>query len=69
MEQTDDCWYEGEDCADLSGISPAPEKAILPTVDGSLALKQDAALPGASRGCLKYKSHDLERRLSYPKSA
>ncbi len=50
-----------------SEIAPVAKKAILSAADGSLALKQDAALPGASQKCLVYKTHDLEWRLAYPK--
>ncbi len=42
------------------GLHPQPKRQFCLSPDGSLALKQDAALPGASRGRLKYKSHDLK---------
>ncbi len=67
VEQVDDNWYQGEDCVDPSRIAPQAERAILPSADGSLALKRDVDMPGASRGRTKYKTHDLERRLSYKK--
>ncbi len=38
---------------------------MLPAADGTLSLKKDAAMPGASRGRTLYKTHDLARRLSY----
>ncbi len=62
--EVDDNWYQGEDCFDPSGIAPAARRAILPAADGTLALRQDAAMPGASRGCTKYRTHNLERKLS-----
>ena len=68
MEQIDDHWYQGEDCVDPSRIAPPATRAILPAADGTLALKRDVAIPGASRGCTRYKTHDLERRLTYEKS-
>ncbi len=49
-------------------IKPRVKRAILPAADGSLALKQDAAMPGASRGCIRYKTHNLKRQLEYPKA-
>ena len=67
MEGVNDNWYQGEDCVDPSGIASAARRAILPAVDGTLALRQDAAIPGASRGCTKYKTHNLERSLAYEK--
>ncbi len=67
VEQVDDKWYQGEDCVDPSQIAPPAERAILPAADGTLALKRDVDMPGASRGRTKYKTHDLERRLSYKK--
>ncbi len=67
VEQVDDNWYQGEDCVDPSGIAPAARQVILPAADGTLALRQDAAMPSASRGCTKYKTHDLERCLAYDK--
>ncbi len=67
MEEVDDGWYQGEDCVDPSGIAPAAQRAILPAADGSLALKQDAVMPGASRGRTKYKTHDLVHHLEYKK--
>ncbi len=54
IEQTDDGWYQGQDCVDPSEIASVAKKAILSAADGSLALKQDAVLPGASRGRTKY---------------
>ena len=68
VEEVDDHWYQGEDCVDPSGIAPAAKRVILPAADGSLALKQDAAMPGASRGHTKYKTHDLVCRLGYLKA-
>ncbi len=68
VEQTDDHWYQGEDCVNPSRITPAATRAILPAADGTLALKRDLAIPGASRGRTLYKMHDLERRLSYKKN-
>ncbi len=67
MEQVDDKWYQGEDCVDPSWIAPPAERAILPAADGTLSLKRDVAIPGASRGRTKYKTRDLVRRLSYKK--
>ncbi len=67
VEQVNDNWYQGEDCVDPSRIAPTAERAILPSADGTLALKRDVDTPGASRGRTKYKTHDLERRLSFPK--
>ncbi len=67
MEQVDDNWYQGEDCVDPSRIAPPAERAILPAADRTLALKRDAAIPGASRGRTKYKTHDLVRQLLYEK--
>ena len=67
VEDVDDKWYQGKDCVDPSGIPPAARWAILPAADGTLALRQDAAIPGASRGRTKYKTHDLERRLAHEK--
>ncbi len=68
VEQVDDKWYQGEDCVDPSGIAPAARWAILPAAGGTLALKQDAAIPGASRGRALYKMHDLKRCLSSEKN-
>ena len=68
VEQVDDKWYEGEDCVNPSGIAPTATRAILPAADGTLALKRDAVMPGASRGRTLYKTHNLKRRLSYEKS-
>ncbi len=67
VEEVDDGWYQGEDCVDPSRVTPAARRAILPSADGSLALKQDAVIPGASRGRTKYKTHDLVCRLEYLK--
>ncbi len=67
VKVVDDNWYQGEDCFDPSRIAPAARRAILPAADGSLALRNDAAMPGASRGRTKYRTHDLERKLSFPK--
>ncbi len=67
VEQVDDKWYQGEDCVDPSGIAPPAARAILPAADGTLSLRRDAAMPGASRGRTVYKTHDLVRRLSYKK--
>ena len=67
VEQVDDTWYQGEDCVDHSGIAPAAKRAILLAADGTLVLRHDAAIPGASRGRTKYRTHDLERWLSYEK--
>ncbi len=41
LEQTDDGCYQGEDCVNLF----VAKKVILPTPDGSLALKQDCLAP------------------------
>ncbi len=68
VEQVNDGWYQGEDCFDPSGVALAARRAILPAADGSLALKEGAAMPGASSGRTRYKTHDLVRRLEYPKS-
>ena len=67
VEQVDDKWYQGEDCVDPSRIAPPADRAILPSADGTLALERDVDMPGASRGRTKYKTHDLERRLSFKK--
>ncbi len=67
VEEINDNWYQGEDCVDPLGIAPVARRAILPAADGTLALKQDAVMPGASRGRTKYKTHDLVRRLEYEK--
>ncbi len=67
VEQVDDNWYQGEDCVDPSGIAPVARRVILPAANGTLALRQDAGIPGASRERTKYKTHDLERRLVYEK--
>ena len=65
--EVNDNWYQGEDCFDPSRIAPAARRAILPAADGTLALRSDAAMPGASRGRTKFREHDLVRKLSYPK--
>ncbi len=67
VEEVTDNWYQGEDCVDPSGIAPAARRTILPAADGTLALRQDAVMPGASRGCTKYQMNDLKRRLAYEK--
>ncbi len=59
VEEANDDWYQGEDCVDPSEITTTARLAILPAADGTLALKQDAAMPGASRGHTKYETHDL----------
>ncbi len=68
VEDVNDNWYQGEDCVNPSGITPAARRVILPAADGTLALKQDAAMPGASRGRTKYKMNDLVRHLEYKKN-
>ncbi len=67
VEEVNDNWYQGKDCVDPSGIAPAARRAILLAADGTLALKQNAAMPSASRGRTKYKTHNLVRRLEYKK--
>ncbi len=67
VKEVNDNRYQGEDCFDPSGIAPVARRAILPAADGTLALKQDAAMPDASRGRTQYKTHNLVRRLAYPK--
>ncbi len=67
VEQVGDKWYQREDCVDPSGIAPPATRAILPAADGTLSLRRDAAMPGASRGRTLYKTRDLVRRLSYEK--
>ncbi len=67
VEEVNDGWYQGDDCVDPSGVAPTARRVILLAADGTLALKQDAAIPGASRGRTKYKTHNLVRRLEYQK--
>ena len=65
---TDDGWYRGEDCASPSEVAHAGKNAILPAADGSLALKADAALPGAPSGRTKYRERFLTRRVFHEKA-
>ncbi len=67
-EEIGDHWYQGEDCADPYQITPKSSKAILPTADGSLALKHDVVLPSTPEDRQYYKDHELDRRVFYAKS-
>ncbi len=63
-----DGWYKGEDCAHPSHAAPPSKHLVMPSADGSLALKGDAALPNAPPGHEKFRDRDLERRVHYPKA-
>ncbi len=68
VERTEDGWYRGEDCANPLEAAPPAKHAILPAADGSLALKDDAVLPGAPSGRDKFGARLLERVVFHQKA-
>ncbi len=67
-ESIEDGWYHGEDCASPLEVAPAGKHVVLPAADGSLALKDDAVLPGAPPGRSKFGDRFLERRVYHEKA-
>ena len=68
VERSEDGWYHGEDCASPLDVAPPAKHRILPAMEGSLALKAHAVLPGAPPGRDKFGDRILDRRVYHNKA-
>lgn len=66
MDETNDGWYGGGDCADPEEVAPRSRWMAIPKMDGSIGGYRDHPLPPMKSDCTHCLGQGLLRWVVYP---